>query len=259
MTDSKHFRTGPEQRNEQFWPLHILCEDGPVIAINKPAGLLTQGGPPGNPDTVTSLVKRYLKEKYDKTGNVYLGVPHRLDRPVTGVLVLARNSKAAARLAEQFRERKVRKVYWAVVEGIIEVSEGEFTDWLVKHPDKAHVEVADQHHDESKECRLRYRTISVVNGHEGRFSVVEVELLTGRSHQIRVQFSSRGHPIVGDVQYGATYNLPMISGSDNFRERPIALHAQCLTILHPIRYDELTIEAPPPTSWGKWMNADVNR
>lgn len=255
MADSKQHTGRFEKRRDPFWPLDVLCEDGPVIAINKPAGLLTQGGPPGNPDTVTALVKRYLKEKYNKPGNVYLGLPHRLDRPVTGVLVLARNSKAAARLAEQFRDRKVRKIYWAVVEGVVDPPEGEFTDWLVKHADKAHVEVADEDHDDSKECRLRYRTLSVANnaGGRGRLSVVEIELLTGRSHQIRVQFASRGYPIVGDVQYGATQNLPNASGSDNFRERPIALHARRLTILHPVRYDELTITAPPPRSWKRWL------
>ncbi len=238
----------------RFAPLEILCEDGPVIAINKPAGLLTQGGPPGNPETAIALVKSYLKEKYQKAGNVYLGVPHRLDRPVTGVLALARNSKAAARLAEQFRERQVRKIYWAVVEGIPDPSEGELVDWLVKLPDQAHVEVADEADDDAKECRLRYRTLTTIpRGSFGKQkSIIEVELLTGRSHQIRVQLSSRGYPIVGDVQYGAESKLPRPNTPTGFREHPIALHARSLTILHPIRYEPLTITAPAPPVWHKW-------
>src|SRR5579872_6746570 len=116
---------------EPVTPLEILCEDGPVFAVNKPAGLLTLGAIPGVP-TLERQVKQFLKKKYHKPGNVYLGIPHRLDRPVSGVVVFSRNSKAAARLAEQFRERQVRKVYWALVEGTPEIAEGELVDWLLK-------------------------------------------------------------------------------------------------------------------------------
>src|SRR5579872_6971591 len=126
--------------NDLATPLDILCEDGPVLAVNKPAGLLTLGAIPGVP-TLDRLVKQYLKEKHQKPGNVYLGIPHRLDRPVSGVVVFARNSKAAARLAEQFRERQVRKVYWALVEKPPEPPEGELVDWLLKSPDQAHVAI----------------------------------------------------------------------------------------------------------------------
>src|SRR5436190_22987192 len=118
--------------------LEVLCEDGPVLAVNKPAGLLTQGVPAGIP-TLEALVKEYLKQRYAKPGNVYLGIPHRLDRPVSGVVVFARNSKAAARLAEQFRDRQVRKTYWALVERPPECPAGELVDWLLKTPDEASV------------------------------------------------------------------------------------------------------------------------
>ncbi|MFN0195208.1 MAG: RluA family pseudouridine synthase [Planctomycetaceae bacterium] len=256
MTANRRLQNDNDPAQNRFTPLEILCEDGPVIAINKPAGLLTQGGPPGNPETAIALVKSYLKEKYQKPGNVYLGVPHRLDRPVTGVLALARNSKAAARLAEQFRERQVRKIYWAVVEGIPHPEVGELVDWLVKLPDQAHVEVADEEDDDAKECRLRYRTLATIpiGSHGKPQSIVEVELLTGRSHQIRVQLSSRGYPIVGDVQYGAESKLPGPNSTMGFREHPIALHARMLTILHPVRYEPLTITAPAPKLWRKWTS-----
>src|SRR5579864_6846194 len=126
--------------NDSSSAFEILCEDGPVLAVNKPAGLLTLGAKPGVP-TLERQVKQFLKEKYQKPGNVYLGIPHRLDRPVSGVVVFARNSKAAARLAEQFRERRVQKVYWALVEKAPDPPEGEVVDWLLKAPDQARVEV----------------------------------------------------------------------------------------------------------------------
>src|SRR5436190_20630648 len=133
--------------------LEILCEDGPVLAVNKPPGLLTLGAKPGVP-TLERLVKQFLKDKYQKPGNVYLGIPHRLDRPVSGVVVFATNSNAAARLAEQFRERQVRKVYWAVVEGRPAPDNAELTGWLLKVPEVARAEPATSETPGAKECRL---------------------------------------------------------------------------------------------------------
>jgi 23S rRNA pseudouridine1911/1915/1917 synthase len=222
-------------------PLEILLEDGPVLAVNKPPGLLTLGAIAGVP-TLERQVKAHLKERYQKPGNVYLGIPHRLDRPVSGVMVFARNSKAAARLAEQFRERQVQKMYWALVERALEEPESELVDWLLKTPDQARVDVVSAETPGAREARLRYRTI----GHEGR--LLEVELLTGRMHQIRVQLGSRGSPIVGDLQYGAKEPLAFGASTDP-RDAPIALHARQLTILHPVRYDKLSITAPLPDWW----------
>jgi len=221
-------------------PLEVLCEDGPVLAVNKPAGLLTLGAAPGVP-TLERQVKQFLKEKYNKPGNVYLGIPHRLDRPASGVVVFARNSKAAARLAEQFRERQVRKVYWALVEKAPDPPEGELVDWLQKAPDKSHVDVVSPETSGAREARLRYRTL-----HDR--ALIEIELLTGRTHQVRVQLAARGWPIVGDVQYGAQTRLAASPAAD-LRDEPIALHARSLTILHPIRYEPLTITAPLPALW----------
>ncbi len=252
--------------NDSAVPLEILCEDGPVLAVNKPAGLLTLGAKPGVP-TLERQVKQFLKEKYHTPGNVYLGIPHRLDRPVSGVVVFARNSKAAARLAEQFRNRQVHKVYWALLEKAPDPPEGELVDWLLKAPDQARVEIVPAGTPGAREARLKYRVLQRHSAFriphsefppplappyevgEGKGALVEIELLTGRTHQIRVQMAGHGWPIVGDSQYGATTRLVEPPPLDP-RDEPIALHARSLTILHPIRYVSLTITAPLPANWG---------
>ena len=220
-------------------PLDILLEDGPLLAVNKPAGLLTQGVPAGMP-TLEAAVRDYIKVKYDKPGNVYLGIPHRLDRPTSGVVVFARNSKAAARLAEQFHDRRVKKEYLAIVEGVPAEPTGTLSDWLLKDAAAAHVTVVPEGTSGAKSAELRY---AVVATREGR-SLLRLEPLTGRMHQIRVQLASRGWPVVGDGQYGATTPPPT--------PESIALHARRLTLFHPIRYDELTLLAPVPTAWAEY-------
>ena len=228
-------------------PLEILLEDGPLMAVNKPGGLLTLGVPSNIP-TLVGQVEAYLKAKHQKQGNVYLGVPHRLDRPVSGVIVFARNSKAAARLAEMFRDRQVRKIYTAIVERPPDEPTGELRDWMLKVPDKAHVEVVPQETPQAREAILRYKVLQAVPA-LGNAALIEIELLTGRMHQIRVQFANRGWPVIGDVQYGATTSLPL-PPFDDPRDAPIALHASELTLKHPVRYDSLTITAPLPAWWG---------
>src|SRR5262245_53684055 len=244
-------------------PLDILCEDGPLLAVNKPAGLLTLGAKPGVP-TLERQVKQYLKEKYHKPGNVYLGIPHRLDRPVSGVVVFARNSKCAGRLAEQFRERQVRKLYWALVERLPDPPEGELVDWLMKAPEEARVEIVSPDTAGAREARLKYRVLQrhsefripnseLLHLHFDREDtkrrLLELDPLTSRTHQIRLQPPQHGWPIIGDAQYGAVTRLVEPPPPDP-RDAPIALHARSLTILHPIRYDSLTITAPLPASWG---------
>jgi len=186
-------------------PLSLLLEDGPLLAVNKPPGLLTVGAIPGVP-TLERQVKEFLRNKFQKPGNVYLGIPHRLDRPVSGVVVFARNSKCAARLAEQFRDRTVTKTYWALVPSAGLPAEGEWTDWLLKEPDEASVRVVAPGTAGAREARLRFRTVATFDagvpaGAPG--ALVEIQLDTGRMHQIRVQFASRGWPVWGDVQYGS--------------------------------------------------------
>jgi 23S rRNA pseudouridine1911/1915/1917 synthase len=241
--------------------LDILCEDGPVIAVNKPAGIVVQGAPAGV-ENLADLVRAYLKQKYSKPGNVYLGVPHRLDRPVTGVVVFSRNSKCAARLAEQFAQRQVQKTYRAILERPPDPPDGSLLDWLARtgsdDPDASTAEapyapkvaVVAEDHPAARQARLQYRTLAVSRGR----ALVEIDLETGRMHQIRVQFASRGWPIVGDTQYGAATSwdgeeISAATEGDATRYHPIALHAWRLALQHPVRYDALTITAPPPESW----------
>lgn len=223
-------------------PLEVICEDGPVIAVNKPAGVITQGAPVGVVGLI-DLVKGYLAHKYNKPGNVYLGVPHRLDRPVSGVVVFSRNSKCAARLSEQFANRQVKKVYRAVLERPPSPAAGSLEDWILRIEGEPRVEISREGVAQAKHARLHYRTLATSKGR----ALVEVELETGRMHQIRVQFASRGCPIVGDFQYGAT--TPFGHQTLEPRDRAIALHAWSLTIRHPVRYDDLIITAPSPASW----------
>jgi len=234
-----------EQEESALWSpdpgmtFDVLLEDGPLIAVNKPAGLLTQGVPHGLP-SLESEVKQYLRIRYSKPGNVYLGVPHRLDRPVSGVVLFARNSKAAARLAEQFRERSVRKTYLALTEGIPEPASGRLVDWLLKDAEAAHVTTVAPGIPGAREAILDYRTVGTCENQ----ALVEIDLLTGRMHQIRVQLGSRGWPILGDTQYGSRQQWP---GSTEAPQ--IGLHARTISLFHPVRYDRLEIQAPLPTSW----------
>lgn len=253
--DGKPDADGDRRLSVPDW---LLLEDGPLLAVNKPAGLLTEGDP-GGEATLVGAVKGWLRERYQKTGNVYLGIPHRLDRPTSGVIVFTRNSKTAARVAEQFKQRQVSKMYWAMLEAAPQAESGLLVDWLRKVPEDARSEVCGADAERAKEARLEYRVLGTFNGK----CLVEVRLLTGRTHQIRVQFASRGCPVVGDVKYGGSrWPGEVTSGTGDSVERAvepeaaaagpvrIALHARSLTLKHPIRYDELTIEAPLPKYWG---------
>ena len=222
--------------------LTILFEDNHCLAAAKPAALLTQGVPPGIP-TLESMVKAYLKEKYHKAGNVYLGIPHRLDRPVSGAVLFARNTKAARRLAEQFQKREVTKIYWGAVEGNLEPATGTWLDWLRKLPEQARSEKVSEGSENARQALLHYRCLKAWAGG----TLVEFRPETGRMHQIRVQAAVRGFPIRGDVLYGA--KLPFGPAVELPRERSIALHARSLTFLHPIRFEPITVEAPLPASW----------
>jgi 23S rRNA pseudouridine1911/1915/1917 synthase len=222
-------------------PLTILYEDNHLLAVSKPAPMLTQA-PPGVP-SLEAMAKAYLKEKHHKPGNVYLGIPHRLDRPVSGVIVFARNTKAARRLAEQFQERQVRKLYWALVEGTPQEAEGRWEDWLLKIAGEARSERATPDTPKAKRAALRFRRLQ---SFEAR-SLLEMEPETGRMHQLRVQAALRGHPVLGDVLYGS--RQPFGPPADLPRDRVIALHARELTLLHPIRFEPLTLTAPLPATW----------
>lgn len=218
-------------------PLQILFEDNHCLAIAKPAGTLTTGYE-GGEETLDRQVKQYLKDKYQKPGNVFLGVVHRLDRLVSGVLLYARNSKSAGRLAEQFREAKVEKVYWAVVEGKWKQLSGTLEDWLRKDRMIGKVEVLPPGTEGARQAILQFERR---DGNE-ELTWLELHPRTGRTHQIRVQLAHRGYPIYGDKKYGATHSfIPAI-----------ALHARSLTFLHPIRYEPITLTAELPEAWRRF-------
>jgi len=214
--------------------LNVVYEDNHLLVLNKPAGLPTMGLP-GGEATLLTLAKEYIKQKYEKPGNVYLGVVSRLDAPVTGIVLFARTSKAAARLTEQFRTHAVEKTYWALVEHSNEPANGSYTDWLVNDERHRRVHVAEPGRAGGKESRLAYRQI----GDDNRFSLLEIELETGRKHQIRVQLAHHGQPIVGDRKYGSTTKFPA----------GIALHGRRLAIAHPVRDERVEFVAPLPKYW----------
>jgi 23S rRNA pseudouridine1911/1915/1917 synthase len=212
----------------------ILYEDNHCLAVYKPSGVVSthyQGGE----ETLDRAVKTYLREKYRKPGNVFLGVVHRLDRPVSGVLLFARTSKAAARLALQFRDGSIEKVYWAVVEGEVSRTAGTLEDWLRKDKSRGRVEVVEPRDKGSRQALLHYHRRAV----HGGLTWLEVRPQTGRTHQLRVQLAHHGYPIYGDAKYGAIRTFG----------RAIGLHARALTFLHPIRYEPIALTADVPRTW----------
>jgi 23S rRNA pseudouridine1911/1915/1917 synthase len=219
--------------------IDILYEDNHCLAVNKPAGLLSQGDETGDPSLV-SWARDYLKGRYHKPGNVYVGLVHRLDRPTSGVVLLARTSKAASRLSDQFRTGKVAKVYWAIVEGRPEQPKGQWVDILDKDRRLNRVHVIDEPAGEGQVARVDYRVVECGGG----YSKLELRPATGRSHQLRVQLAARGLPIVGDRRYGAATDLDAEDG-----HRRIALHARELSFTHPTRGEVISIVAPVPADW----------
>jgi 23S rRNA pseudouridine1911/1915/1917 synthase len=222
-------------------PLHILYEQGPCLAVNKPPGLLTQA-PPGV-DSLESRIKAFLKAREAKPGGVYLGVPHRLDRPASGAMVFAKHVRAARRLAEQFQGRLVRKVYWACVAGHVEPAAGVWNDFMRKIPDQPRAEIIAAEAPDAREATLRYRTCALA----AWGTWLEIELDTGRMHQIRLQASVRGHPILGDAMYGS--QAAFGPQCEDQRLRAIALHARRLEFLHPMTREPVAVEAPLTPDW----------
>ncbi|MDB5312033.1 MAG: hypothetical protein JWO38_6235 [Gemmataceae bacterium] len=226
----------------QHSALNVLHEDYHLIAVNKQAPLLTQA--PAEVPSLEAMVKAYIKEKHAKPAGVYLGIPHRLDRPVSGVVVFARNTKAARRIHAQFQEHKVRKVYWAAVEGEVTPAAGVWNDWVRKIAEEARVVKAAEGEPGAKLAMLEYR---VVRPLPGNATLIEFAPLTGRMHQLRVQAAWRGHPVFGDVIYGSA--RPFGPAGEYPRDRVIALHARRLTLAHPTTKQDLTLEAPLPDYW----------
>lgn len=212
-------------------PLKILYEDNHLIVVEKPVNLPTQADQSGDPDLQTRI-KKYLKVTYHKPGNVYLGLVHRLDRPVGGVMVFAKTSKAASRLSQQLRERRLKKTYLAVAHGRISVERGRLTDWLLKDRLANQVAVVAPGSSGAKEAILDYEVRAQVSG----FSLVQIALETGRSHQIRVQLAHQGYPLFGDQKYGAAVNRP---------GQQLALWSARLAFTHPIRGEAVIVDSLP--------------
>jgi RluA family pseudouridine synthase len=225
----------------------ILHEDAACLVIAKPAGLLTQA--PLGIDSLEVQVKRFLKERDAKAGEVYLGVPHRLDRPVSGVLVLAKNQRAARRISQQFEARLVEKTYWALVEGNLSPDVGTWTDYLKKVYGKPRTQVVSPDDPDGQAAVLHYRVLEHAAPGGQAESLLEIRLETGRTHQIRIQCASRGHVLLGDELYGS--QRPFGPPSDDQRERLIALHARSLRFRHPQSGEFIHCVAPLPEYWRK--------
>jgi 23S rRNA pseudouridine1911/1915/1917 synthase len=220
-------------------PFTVLFEDNHLLVVNKSSGILVQGDETGDVPLV-ELCKEYIKKKYDKPGAVFLGVVHRLDRPVSGIVVLARTSKALERMNELFREKQTQKTYWAIVTNKPKQNEGNLVHWLSKDEKKNKTTAYSRETAGALRSELNYKNI----GQVGNEYLLEINPITGRSHQIRVQLSSMGCIIKGDVKYG--FDEANDDGS-------ICLHAKRLQFIHPVKKDLITFEAPLPDN-GFWNN-----
>lgn len=222
--------------------LQVLFEDNHLIAVNKRVGDIVQGDKTGD-DPLSEVVKQYIKEKYNKPGNVYLGVVHRLDRPTSGIVLFAKTSKALPRLNKMFAHGETKKMYWAVVKNAPETECGTLTHWLVRNPKQnksyAHLKEVPN----SKKAVLDYRIIKKLDN----FYLLEIDLKTGRHHQIRAQLAAIGCHIKGDLKYGADRSN---------KDGGIHLHARSLEIEHPVKKEMIRFEAPTPNDpiWNACSN-----
>ena len=210
----------------------VVYEDNHIIVVNKTSSEIVQGDKTGD-TPLSEMVKQYLKEKYNKPGNVFIGVTHRLDRPVSGLVVFAKTSKALPRLNEMFRNGEVKKTYWAIVKECPNETEGELVHYLVRNEKQNKSYAYDKEVKNSKKAVLHYKLI----GHSQNYYLLEVDLKTGRHHQIRCQLAKMGCPIKGDLKYGAPRSNP--DGS-------ICLHARKVRFIHPVSKELIELEAPLP-------------
>lgn len=210
----------------------VVYEDNHIIVVNKTSSEIVQGDKTGD-IPLSETVKQYLKEKYQKPGNVFVGVTHRLDRPVSGLVVFAKTSKALSRLNEMFKNSEVKKTYWAIVKECPRELEGELVHYLVRNEKQNKSYAYDKEVPDSKKAILHYRLIA----RSQNYNLLEVDLKTGRHHQIRCQLAKMGCPIKGDLKYGFARSNP--DGS-------ICLHARRISFIHPVSKEQIDLEAPVP-------------
>ncbi|MBC5998234.1 RluA family pseudouridine synthase [Romboutsia ilealis] len=215
--------------------IKVIYEDNHLLVVEKPVNILSQGDDTNDKDMV-NLLKNYVKEKYNKPGNVFIGLIHRLDRPVGGVMVFAKTSKAASRLSEQVRNKSFKKTYRAVIHGTMNKKEDTLKDYLYKNKKTNMVSVVNKNHKEAKNAELDYETLQSKNN----FSLVQIDLKTGRPHQIRVQFASRNHPLFGDQRYGQDVNKV---------GQQIALWSYKIEITHPTTKEKMEFICEPPKEY----------
>ena len=220
-------------------PMNVLYEDNHIIIINKAAGEIVQGDKTGD-KSLCDTMKQYIKEKYAKPGNVFIGLPHRLDRPVSGVVVFAKTSKALERLNGMFRDGNVKKIYWAITKGKPLKAEGEISSWILRNEKMNKSFSYPKEVKGSKHALLSY----TLKAASQNYNLIEVELKTGRHHQIRCQLASIGCPIKGDLKYGAQRSNP--DGS-------ISLHARYIEFIHPVSKQLIQVTAPVPAD-RLWQN-----
>jgi len=222
--------------------MEVLYEDNHIIAVNKSNAEIVQGDKTGD-EALSDYVKAYIKKKYNKPGDVYLGVVHRIDRPVSGVVVFARTSKAATRLSKMFLDKEVKKTYWAVVKNLPEEDSGRLVHYMIKNQEKNRSSAYDKPKKNSKEAILNYKHISS----SANYHLLEIDLETGRHHQIRCQLAKIGCPIRGDLKYGAARSL---------KNGGINLHARKIEFMHPVKQEPVVIVAPVPKEESLWLEFD---
>ena len=222
--------------------MEVVYEDNHIIIVNKKSGEIVQGDKTGD-RPLSDLVKDYIKEKYQKPGAVFLGVVHRLDRPVSGLVVFARTSKALTRLNKMFAEGEVHKTYWALVKNAPQETEGTLEHWLVRNEKQNKSYAYDHEVKDSKKAQLSYRILA----HSDRYSLVEVQLYTGRHHQIRCQLAKIGLPIKGDLKYGSPRSN---------KDGSICLLSRHMEFVHPVSKETIRVTAPLPDDalWQAFKN-----
>jgi 23S rRNA pseudouridine1911/1915/1917 synthase len=241
QTDSMEVYLSDASYNAKM--LDVLYEDNHLLVVNKPAMLATMGVGDER-RSLLAVAKEYVRQKYNKPGNVYLGIVSRLDAPVTGVVLIARTSKAAGRLAAQFRERHVEKTYWALVEGRAAAGPATLIDFMRKDERHRRMHIAAKNSPGAQLAELNYRSlIAPPLRPSSGLSLLEITPLTGRKHQIRVQLSHAGFPILGDRKYGSLQRF----------SPGIALHSRRLVVEHPVSKMQLVFEAPRPQSWQRFL------